>query len=47
MGITLYNALPTHVKDITHNTGKLKLKLKRFLLEESYYTIKEYMDKEK
>ena len=45
MGITLYNALPTHIKDITHNTGKLKLK--RFLLEKSYYTIKEYMDKEK
>ena len=47
MGITLYNALPTHIKDITHNTGKQKLKLKRFLLEKSYYTIKEYMDKEK
>ena len=44
-GIALYNALPVHTKEITHNIKKLRQELKRFLLEKSFYSIKEYLDK--
>ena len=44
--MALYNALPKHIKGIAHNVKKLKQKLKRFLLDKSFYSVKEYLDKE-
>ena len=45
-GTALYNALPKHIKGFAHNVKKLKQELKRFLLEKSFYSVKEYLDKE-
>jgi hypothetical protein len=45
-GTILFNALPIHIKQVAHNIKKLKQELKRFLLEKSFYSVKEYLDYE-
>ena len=45
--IDLFNALPIHIKEVAHNIKKLKHELKRFLLEKSFYSVKEYLDYER
>ena len=46
-GTILFNALPIHIKKVAHNIKKLKHELKRFLLEKSFYSVKEYLDYER
>ena len=41
-GTALYNALPKHIKGFAHNVKKLKQELKRFLLDKSFYSDKEW-----
>jgi len=43
-GIKVFSCLPTGIKSLSGNVRKFKLALKRFLLEGSFYTIKEYFD---
>jgi hypothetical protein len=45
-GIILFNALPISIKNMAHNIKKLKQELKRFLLDKSFYSVKEYLDYE-
>jgi len=45
-GIILFNVLPISIKNIAHNIKKLKQELKRFLLDKSFYSVKEYLDYE-
>jgi biotin operon repressor len=45
-GIILFNALPISTKNMAHNIKKLKQELKRFLLDKSFYSVKEYLDYE-
>ena len=46
-GTILFNALPIHIKMVAYNIKKLKQELKRFLLEKSFYSVKEYLDYER
>jgi hypothetical protein len=39
-GITLFNALPLNIKQVTHDTNQFKHKLKTFLTENSFYSVK-------
>jgi hypothetical protein len=43
-GFKLYNHLPKDNKDLSSNTNKFKLALKRYLLDNSFYSLKEYVD---
>jgi len=45
-GIILFNPLPICIKNMAHNIKKLKQELKRFLLDKSFYSVKEYLDYE-
>jgi len=43
-GIKIYNHLPKTVKDLSGDKNKFKLALKRYLLHNSFYSLKEYFD---
>jgi hypothetical protein len=45
-GIIMFNAQPISLKNMAHNIKKLKQELKRFLLDKSFYSLKEYLDYE-
>jgi len=45
-GVTLFNSLPLGIKKLAHNTNKFKHELKKFLLENSFYSFAEYMDRD-
>jgi len=45
-GVTLFNALPLGIKKVAHNTNEFKHLLKKFLLENSFYSVEEYMDRD-
>jgi len=43
-GIKIYNHLPNTIKDLSGDKNKFKLALKRYLLHNSFYSLKEYFD---
>lgn len=43
-GVKIYNNLPTDLKQIFHDTVKFRKALKRFLLDNSFYSLEEYYD---
>ena len=43
-GIKIYNHLPKTIKDLSGDKNKFKLVLKRYLLHNSFYSLKEYFD---
>jgi hypothetical protein len=45
-GITLFNSLPLNIKKVVHNTNKFKHELKKFLIENSCYSIEEYINRD-
>jgi spore coat protein CotF len=45
MPINVPNLRDVYIKKVAHNI-KLKQELKRFLLEKSFYSVKEYLDYE-
>jgi hypothetical protein len=42
MGIRIYNNLPLHIKNVSHNPRKLKIYLKHFLHIHYFYSIEAY-----
>jgi hypothetical protein len=42
MGVNLYNSLPTYIKIEINNTKTFELLLKKFLLENSFYSLEEF-----
>jgi len=43
-GIKIYNHLTKTITDLSGDKYKLKLALKRYLLHNSFYSLKEYFD---
>jgi hypothetical protein len=43
-GIKIYNHLPKDIKDLSSNVNKFKLSFKKYLLDNSFYSLKEYFD---
>jgi hypothetical protein len=43
-GIKIYNNLPRAIKDLSSNKNKFTLALKKYLLDNSFYSLKEYFD---
>jgi hypothetical protein len=43
-GIKIYSPLPKDIKVLSSNTNKFKLALKSYLLDNSFYSLKEYFD---
>jgi hypothetical protein len=43
-GIVLFNSLPLGIKTVAHNTNKFKHELKKFLIENQFYSVEEYID---
>ena len=43
-GIKIYNHLPKTIKDLSGDKNKFKLALKRYLLHNSFYSLKEYFE---
>jgi hypothetical protein len=41
-GIKIYNHVPKAIKDLSSNKNKFKLALKKYLLDNSFYSLKEY-----
>jgi hypothetical protein len=41
-GIKVFNSLPSHIKDLSHNRNQFKHALKNFLYFNSFYTLDEY-----
>jgi hypothetical protein len=45
-GITLFNSLPLNIKKVPHNTNKFKHELEKFLIENSFYSVEEYINRD-
>jgi hypothetical protein len=45
-GITLFNSSPLNIKKVAHNTNKFKHELKKFLIENSFYSVEEYINRD-
>ena len=43
-GIKIYNHLPKTIKDLPVDKNKFKLALKRYLVHNSFYSLKEYFN---
>jgi hypothetical protein len=43
-GIKIYNYLPKAIKDLSENKNKFKMAVKKYLLNNSFYSLKEYFD---
>jgi hypothetical protein len=43
-GIKIYNHLPKTITDLSGDKNKFKLALKRYVLHNSFYSLKEYFD---
>jgi len=41
-GVKIFNNLPTDLKQISHNIHKIQKTLKRFLLDNSFYSLEDY-----
>jgi len=46
-GIKIFNNLPTHIKNVANEIQVFKKTLKRFLLDNSFYSIDEYFNANK
>jgi hypothetical protein len=44
-GITLFNSLPLSTKEVAHNINKFKYELRKFLTENLFYSVEEYIDR--
>ena len=44
-GIKIYNHLPTVIKNLSNDTNKFKLALKKYLSHNSFYSLEEYFNK--
>jgi hypothetical protein len=44
-GITLFNSLPLNIKKVARNINKFKHELRKFLMENSFYSVEEYIDR--
>jgi hypothetical protein len=44
-GITLLNSLPLNIKEVAHDINKFKYVLRKFLMENSFYSVEEYIDR--
>jgi hypothetical protein len=42
-GITLFNALPHNIKQAVHDNSQFKNKFKTFLIDNSFYSVEEYL----
>jgi hypothetical protein len=47
IGVKLYNSLPTYIKTEINNPRRFELLLKKFLLENSFYSLKEFYNWDK
>jgi hypothetical protein len=45
MGIEIFNHLPRDIRVLLYDANKFKLATKNFLLRESFYSIKEYVER--
>jgi len=43
-GIKVFNYLPTHIKNLSHNVNQFRLALRDFLHFHSFYTLEEYFN---
>jgi hypothetical protein len=43
--ITLFNSLPLNIKKVALNINKFKHELKKFLMENPFYSLEEYIDR--
>ena len=43
-GIKVFNYLPTHIKNLSHNVNQFRLALSDFLHFHSFYTSEEYFN---
>jgi hypothetical protein len=43
LGITIYNKLPNSIKERAHNHNEFKIILKKYLKNNPFYSIEEYM----
>ena len=43
-GIKVFNSLPPHIKELTHNRNHFKRALKNFLCAHSFYSLNEYFN---
>jgi hypothetical protein len=44
-GITLFNSLLLNIKKVAHNINKFKHELRKFIMENSFYSVEEYLDR--
>jgi hypothetical protein len=44
-GITLFNSLPLNIMKVAHKINKFKHELRKFLMENSFYSDEEYIDR--
>jgi hypothetical protein len=47
LGVKVFNTLPTYIKAEFNNPKKFKVTLQKFLCENSYYSLDEYIKKKK
>jgi hypothetical protein len=47
MGVKLYNSLPSNIKAEIYNANSFKLLLKKFLFENSFYSLEEFFNLER
>jgi hypothetical protein len=41
----LFNSLPLSIKEVAHIINKFKYELRKFLMENSFYSVEEYIDR--
>ena len=46
-GIKVFNSLPRALKDISSKPGKFKIALRKFLQKHSFYSLDEFLDKQR
>jgi len=44
MGMKIFNSLPFHLKDLSHDIRQFTLVLRNFLYSDSFYTLDEYFN---
>jgi hypothetical protein len=44
-GISLFNSLPLNIKKVAHNINIFKHKLRNVIMENSFYSVEEYFDR--
>jgi hypothetical protein len=46
-GIKVFNSLPLNIKQVAHDINTFKHKLRKFLLENPFYLVADYLDRNK